>query len=361
MTTQLDDDQLLDVLRDSLAPSAVGPDPAELSAFRAVLVSRFAGMGIADGVAEVVPIEAARRTGQTWSTGLRRVRHPVTALLAAAVLAAGGVAAAGVATDTLPGPARQIAFAVGLPVSSPALETTRGAMGDLQSALDRRDSDAIPTAAHAVRTDLAALDSSDRAQVESAASELLARADAALSGSFGPGAQSTSGTPSGATAPPGGKTDVGVGSGPGRGSSSGQGVTGSSPGVDTNPDSRTGSNANADGANGDPSGGPSGPSGGSTDTSDGSAGSAGGSGASGGTTGTSGPDGSGGGSGSSGGGGTDGSGGSGGTGSSSGSGGSGSPGGSGSAGGSPGTSGNGGGSPDGGSALITTGSGSVPR
>ena len=355
---RLDDDQLLDALRDSLTPSVSGPDPAELSTFRSLLASRFDGMATADDIAEVVPIEAARRTGHASSTGLRRVRHPVTALVAAAVLATGGVAAAGVATDTLPGPARQIAFAIGLPVSSPALQATRGAMSDLQSALDRQESVAIRTAADALSTDLVALSPSDRAQVEPAADQLLAKADAVLDGPSGSGTQATSETPSGTVRPPVGSAGIGSGTGPSSGTSSGQGGTGSSSGADTGSDGPSDSDTHSSGAGGDPSEGSSGSLSGSAGNPDDSGG---GSNSAAGTTVTSGSGGSSRGSGSSGGGGSDGSGGSGGSGGPSGSGGSGSPGdagdpgGSGPSGGNSGTSGNEGGSSDGGSALIGSG------
>jgi hypothetical protein len=340
---RLDDDQLLDALRGSLAPTAVGPDPGELHAFRALLASQFGCSATADDFAEVIPIEAARRTKQTWSTGLRRIRHPVTALVAAAVLATGGVAAAGVATDTLPGPARQIAFAIGLPVSSPALQATRVAMENLQNALDRQETVAIRAAAHTLGTGLAALEPSDRAQVEPAADRLLARAGAALDGSPGSGTQAASGTRSGAVQSPGEGTDGGAGTHPSSGSAPGQGSTDTPSGGDNGSDG-------SGGASGDPSDGPTGSSSGTTGTSDGSGD---GSGSTDSSTVTGGQD-SPGGSGSSGSGGSDGSGGSGGTGSS---GGSGDPGGSSSSGGSSDTSGNIGGSTDGGSALIDNGSG----
>jgi hypothetical protein len=338
---RLDDDQLLDALRGSLAPTAVGPDPGELHAFRAVLASQFGGSATADDFAEVIPIEAARRTKQTWSTGLRRMRHPVTALVAAAVLATGGVAAAGVATDTLPGPARQIAFAIGLPVSSPALQATRGAMEDLQNALDRQETVAIRATAHTLGTGLATLEPSDRAQVEPAADQLLARAGAALEGSPGSGTQAASGTQSGTVHSPGEGTDGGA---PSSGSAPGLGSTDTPSGADN------GSDGSSGGASGDPNEGPTGSSSGTTGTSDGSGD---GSGSTDGSTVTGGQD-SPGGSGSSGSGGSDGSSGSVGTGSS---GGSGDPGGSRSSGGSSDTSGNIGGSTDGGSALVDNGSG----
>jgi hypothetical protein len=350
VTMQPQDDQLLDALRVSLAPSAVRPGPAELSAFRAALASRFVGTSVTDRPAGGVPTEAAGRTGRSWSRGVRRVRHPVTALVAAAVLATGGVAAAGVATDTLPGPARQIAFAMGLPVSSPALETTRGAMGDLQRSLDRQDAAAIRTGAGAVRTDLATLAPSDRARVEPAADRLLARADAALGGSTGSGAHGTSGNPSGPATPPAG--GAGAGTAPEPVPASGAGATGPSSGADTNPDGRVGSPTTPDGAYGGPGGAPSGPSGGSTATPDGS-GSGGDS--SDGTAGTGPSGGAAGVPGSSGAGGSD---------VTSGTAGTGTPGGSGPPGDSSVTSstaGSAGASPDGGHATFGTAPGSVPR
>jgi len=264
VTVQPDDDRLLDVLRSSLAPSAVRPGPTELSAFRSVLAHRFDAPSAADGSAGVVAMEGARRSGRSRSTGLRRVRHPVTALVAAAVLATGGVAAAAVATDTLPGPARRIAVAIGLPVSSPALEATRGAMGDLRHALDRHDTAAIRAGADAVRTDLAALTPSDRTQVEPEADRLLALADAALGRSTGSGTHGTRAVPPGPAVPPGGATGTGAAPGLDPGPTPGQGATGSPSGAEANPVGPAGSPAPSGGADGGPAEGASGPSGGST-------------------------------------------------------------------------------------------------
>lgn len=339
MTVQPDDDRLLGALRSSLAPSAVRPGPAELAAFRSVLASRFDALSATEGLAGVVPMEGAGRTGRSRSSGLRRMRHPVTVLVAAAVLATGGVAAAGVATDTLPGPARRIAVAIGLPVSSPALEAARGAMGDLRRALDRKDTAAIRTGADAVRTDLAALTSSDRTQVEPAADILLARADAALGRSTGSGAHGTTANPTYPPVPPGGGT--GAGPGPDSGPPPGPGATGPPSGADTNPEGPVGSPAPSAGGGAGPAEGPSGPSVGST-------------GVPGGNAGAGGSDGTGGVPVSSGDGGSDVAGGSAGSAATSGSG---------SAGDGSGTSTagtTGGVSPDGGHAITSTGSGSIP-
>ena len=89
-------------------------------------------------LAPVIPMFAPRHRSIGWA-GIHRLRHPVAALLAVGVLATSGVAAAGVATDHLPGPTRNVAFALGLPVTSPALESARATTVQLQVALADQD------------------------------------------------------------------------------------------------------------------------------------------------------------------------------------------------------------------------------
>jgi hypothetical protein len=220
MTSLFDDDTLLVALGAALEPEHVEPGPQALAALDRALAAR-AVAATDHGLAIVVPIAPPAPRSPTW-TGLHRLRHPVAAAVAVAVLATGGVAAAGVATDRLPGPTRTVAYDLGLPVTSPALEGTRGTMDRLRQALTDHDVARVNASAVLLRTELAGLSPSDRAQVEPSAAELLAQADTFLrvAAAFGfpvgtpdgsgPG---TSGLPSTAGAgTPGQKSNGGTGS-----------------------------------------------------------------------------------------------------------------------------------------------------
>jgi len=220
MNSLFDDDTLLVALGAALEPEHVEPGPHALAALDQALAER-AGAARDHGLAIVVPIAPPTRRSPTW-TGLHRLRHPVAAAVAVAVLATGGVAAAGVATDRLPGPTRTVAYDLGLPVTSPALEGTRGTMDQLRQALAGHNVAQVNASAVFLRTQLAGLSPSDRAQVEPAAADLLAQADTFLrvaaafgfpvgtSGGSGPG---PAGPPSTAVAGTAGqKSDGGTGS-----------------------------------------------------------------------------------------------------------------------------------------------------
>ena len=235
MTSLFDDDTLLVALSAALEPEDVEPGPHALAALDQALADR-AGAAADHGLAIVVPIMAPARRSSTWA-GLHRLRHPVAAAVAVGVLATSGVAAAGVATDRLPGPTRTVAYDLGLPVTSPALEGTRGTMDQLRQALAGHNVAQVNASAVFLRTQLAGLSPSDRAQVEPAAAELLAQADTFLrvAAAFGfpvgtPGQRSNGGTASthGGSTP--GPTEAG-GTTPGTsgssGSSSGGTTTGS--------------------------------------------------------------------------------------------------------------------------------------
>jgi hypothetical protein len=220
MTSLFDDDTLLVALGAALEPEHVEPGPHALAALDQAVADR-AGATTDHGLAIVAPIAPAARRSPTW-TGVHRLRHPVAAAVAVAVLATGGVAAAGVATDRLPGPTRTVAYALGLPVTSPALEGTRGTMEQLRQALAGHNVAQVNASAVLLRTQLAGLSPSDRARVEPAAAELLAQADTFLRvaaafgfpvgtpGGSGPG---TTGLPSTAGAgTPGQESNGGTGS-----------------------------------------------------------------------------------------------------------------------------------------------------
>jgi len=266
MIPTFDDDTLLDVLGELLAPEPVEPGPEALAALHRALAARVDAPGFAadDDLADVLPFAppatpaaAVTRRSATWA-GLHRLRHPVAAAVAVGVLATSGVAAAGVATDHLPGPTRSVAFALGLPVTSPSLEAARGTLGQLRVALAARDVAQVRSSAALLRSQVDGLAPADRNQIEASAGVLLTQAYAFLI------ADPSSGSTPGSV--PGGTTGTGQGSsgssGPGRtGTSGGSGTSdnggttssdgGSTPGTSgSSTDSTPGTSGSSDGNSG---------------------------------------------------------------------------------------------------------------
>ena len=162
MNTPLTDGELLDLLADALDPAPIRPTPAEYEQLRKAL-------------ATVPPPEAERRQTPRKVTSLRRLPHPVAAVVMVATLTTGGAAAA-VGTNTLPDPLRSIAFAVGLPVTSPADERIDNDLAALRATLNLGDAMAIRADAAALSRDLDALSPDDRVTVDGGANLLLAQA-----------------------------------------------------------------------------------------------------------------------------------------------------------------------------------------
>ena len=156
------DGDLLEMVAGALAPAPIRPTPADYEQLRRALASS-------------VPSPELQLTPRKVSS-LRRLPHPVAAMVAVAVLTTGGAAAA-VSTNTLPGPLRNFAFAVGLPVTSPALEQVDGDLASLRAALTLGDETAIRTDAATLRRDLEALGPADRVTASAGANLLLTRAD----------------------------------------------------------------------------------------------------------------------------------------------------------------------------------------
>ncbi|HEX7443729.1 MAG TPA: hypothetical protein VF320_07580, partial [Acidimicrobiales bacterium] len=264
MIPTFDDDTLLDVLGEILAPEPVEPGPEALAALHRALATRSDAPGYAvdrDDLAAVLPfappaVPATRRSA-TWA-GLHRLRHPVAAAVAVGVLATSGVAAAGVATDHLPGPTRSVAFALGLPVTSPSLEAARGTMGQLRVALAARDVAQVRASATLLRSQVDGLAPADRAQIEASAGVLLTQAYAFLIADSGSGSTpGSSQTPSGGTGQ--GSSDSSgssrSGTSGGSGSSDGGGTNssdgGSTPGTGgSSSDSTPGTSGSSDGNSG---------------------------------------------------------------------------------------------------------------
>ncbi|GEM_PF-5532238 len=203
-------DALLDALRAALAPPPVEPDASEIGHLHQALAVSAGGGGLR--------WRFARRSASfglvhrvRWSAAATSARRYALAVGAVLLACASGAGAAAVATDSYLGPLRGVAYDLGLPVSSPALAATRGAMATLEQALGSRDPAEVRAAAQELQSDLSGLDDQDRQQVEPLADRLLGAAASflalqggtqAVPGRAAPGTGGGSGGVPPATAPP---------------------------------------------------------------------------------------------------------------------------------------------------------------
>ncbi len=228
MSGVLDDETLLAALGEALAPEPAAPGVDDIDALHRALAERASAGDAGDSAAAVVPIASAGGWGQRGGP-LHRLRHPVAVAAAVAVLATGGVAAAAVATDHLPGPTRTVAYALGLPVTSPGLRAADGTLAALQSALAGSDVHQIRDLDDLLRRQIAGLSPSDRSTIEVRAADAMNRADALLA----PSPSSSGGSPGApdpASSATSGTSAGGHGSGSGSSGRSGGGSSGSSGG-----------------------------------------------------------------------------------------------------------------------------------
>lgn len=182
------DDELLAALGRGLHEPPSRPSPQELGRLRA---------------------DFRAATGGRSSLRVRFLR-PVP-VLAAAVLAVGTSTGAAAATGVaLPGPLRSAAVAIGLPVDDGAVAQARTQLDVVSQTLSSRDQSRLAGQVAALKSRLATLSESDRAEVEPLATGVLRHADNALSGSAHTGRTGESG------------------GGPGSASQSGDGRSGSS-------------------------------------------------------------------------------------------------------------------------------------
>ncbi len=179
MTTKRTDDELLAQLAEGLRAGAPGPDDAAWAGLDAALAELAAPPVVA-------PIAVRGRRG--------RRNVSVLALSVAAALTVGGAAAAAVATNTLPGPLRSIAFTLGLPVTSPALYQAQQEESRLRATLHAH----LGARAHSIGETLAAhiksLDPTDQSSIAGTADGLLREAGVEVSG-VGPAATTTTTEP----------------------------------------------------------------------------------------------------------------------------------------------------------------------
>ena len=177
--TAMNDDELMATLTGALAPVRIHPGPEEISVLHRALVAR-TNSRVVTGRRRTPVLVFAHQAGSIVADWIHRARHPIAVLSAAAILATGGVAAAGVATNTLPGPTRAVAFDLGLPVTSPSLAAAKTCIDALRGALLSRNVTGVRSATDSLRHELAELDRSALTQVAPEADQLLAQSDALL-------------------------------------------------------------------------------------------------------------------------------------------------------------------------------------
>lgn len=176
-------DELLDQLGGVLAPPAdlpLIPSAAELETLAAAVANRWPeAAGAADerpvpGTAPVVLLRSAagrrplRRLGSSaWRAG--SIAAALVVLSASAAAAAGGV--------PLPRPVRAVAYTVGLPVDSPALEDTNHHIDELKAAVKANDRPKAVATARRLSTDLRKVPSDEKKQAEKSLAAVLPQAE----------------------------------------------------------------------------------------------------------------------------------------------------------------------------------------
>ena len=172
-------DELLDQLGGVIAPPAdleLTPSAAELEALAAAVAARWPGGASAPAsesqtapVRQFPPAARAswRRVGSSaWRAGA--VAAGLVAFSASAAAAAGGV--------PLPRPVRVVAYTVGLPVDSPALDDTNHHIKELKDAVKAQDKPKAEVTAQRLRTDLAKVPSDEKQEAEQKATPVLQQA-----------------------------------------------------------------------------------------------------------------------------------------------------------------------------------------
>ena len=163
---EFSDAELLAMLGGALSPTPAAPDAVTLARLH---------MTLADISTEVGPLVTARAHPSRTLGGLRRrmAQHVSVVAVAAAVILTGGVATAGVATDTLPGPTRNIAYDLGLPVTSPGLFQARQNMDQLKRSIVQGNRQEQIRWGSQLQHDLKSLNDDDLAQIRVPALSVL--------------------------------------------------------------------------------------------------------------------------------------------------------------------------------------------
>jgi hypothetical protein len=169
---ELTDVELLSQLHEALATPPARPDEASLAKLHATLAElelEFEPVAITTAV--------RHRSGAQRSATTRRRRFAgrSSILVASAVAAAltAGVAAAAVATNTLPGPTRAVAFDLGLPVTSPSLFQAQQTETQLRQSLHHLDGPQSRRLGQQLIGEMQSLNFSDLSQIRASADALL--------------------------------------------------------------------------------------------------------------------------------------------------------------------------------------------
>ncbi len=161
----ISDTELMAMLSGALTAPPVTPDQVTLARLRSTLteLSRESGVNV------------VTRVGRTKGfAGLRsRVARHTSLVAVATLLLTGGVATAGVATDTLPGPMRNLAYDLGLPVTSPGLYHARTNLEQLKQSINDRNNNEEVRWGLSLQHDLKSLNDDDLAKIRLPALSLL--------------------------------------------------------------------------------------------------------------------------------------------------------------------------------------------
>ena len=168
-------DELLDQLGGVLAPPAdleLTPSAAELEALVAAVAARWPGGASAPASeSQAAPVPAGRRPWRRVGSSAWRAGSVAAGLVlfsASAAAAAGGV--------PLPRPVRVVAYSVGLPVASPALDDTNHHIKELKDAVKAQDKPKAQASARRLQTDLTKVPSDEKHEAEQKVNPVLAQA-----------------------------------------------------------------------------------------------------------------------------------------------------------------------------------------
>ena len=162
MNQHRDDDELMTLLGEVFPTTALTPDA---NARQHLL----GALALDNVVAFDANTPASRRRRLLGS------RVSALTLSVAGVLSLGGVAAAAVATNTLPGPTRAIAYDLGLPVTSPALYQARSQLNDVNAATSRHHANVARELAKGLIKDLKLLNQNDLSQIRTSVTRTLSQ------------------------------------------------------------------------------------------------------------------------------------------------------------------------------------------
>lgn len=162
MNQHRDDDELMALLGEAFPTTALAPDAK-------------ARQHLLDALAldNVVAFDA--NTPASRRRRLLGSRVSALTLGVAGVLSLGGVAAAAVATNTLPGPTRAIAYDLGLPVTSPALYQARAQLHNVNAATSGHHTNVARELAKGLIKDLKLLNQNDLSQIRPSVKRTLSQ------------------------------------------------------------------------------------------------------------------------------------------------------------------------------------------